>query len=76
MSTATESPRRGRPAHSNTHSGNMKRVYVTLDDYTTEFMRRLGAGNISAGIREAARVIYELKVEKDRLAQAIATPEK
>lgn len=39
----------------------MSRVQVTLDGRTVETLRRFGQGNVSAGIREAARMIEKMK---------------
>lgn len=36
-----------------------RRVQVTLDERTLEFLNVLGEGNVSKGIRLAARVAYD-----------------
>ncbi len=37
----------------------VRRVQVSLDDRTLELLKVLGNGNVSAGIRHAARVAYD-----------------
>ena len=42
------------------HPGEpMRKQAVALDEMTLRKLRVLGKGNISAGVREAARVAYE-----------------
>ncbi len=55
-------PGAGRP----TECGEpMSRVQVSLDPSTVTFMRDFGGGNVSAGIRKAARIIRESKDTPD-----------
>lgn len=51
MSETTETPAPGRPAELQ----DGKRVNVYLDAQALEIARRLGDGNVSAGIRRALR---------------------
>jgi hypothetical protein len=48
----------------------MSRVQVTLDNRTVETFRRFGQGNVSAGIREAARIIREGRAHAGRKARS------
>lgn len=45
--------------------GITARLNVSLDDQTADFLRKLGDGNLSAGIREAASRVQALKKGKD-----------
>lgn len=44
----------------NPNVGDLHRVSYSLDDMTRRRLSVLGGGNESAGVREAARVAYEL----------------
>ena len=48
----------GRPKEVDT----VKRYNITLDDKTHYTMQRLGEGNLSLGVREAARILRQLQV--------------
>lgn len=37
----------------------MRRIQVTVDEKTLEFLQILGEGNLSKGVRNAARVAYD-----------------
>jgi hypothetical protein len=49
----------GRPTEADTPTS---RINVTLDEKTAEILRGIGGGNLSAGIREAARRISACKL--------------
>jgi hypothetical protein len=53
----TEHRGRGKPA---LFGFPMKRHNVMLDDATIEVLREIGGGNISAGIRAAAAIIWAI----------------
>lgn len=42
----------------------MTRIQVTLDSATTKTLKELGIGNLSLGIREAARIIRQARITK------------
>lgn len=63
-SNMTDRPRRGgaRPnsgPKTELEGQPTKRVQVSLDDRTVELLKVVGNGNVSAGIRHAARVAYD-----------------
>ena len=45
-------------------AGYMLRREVTVDDRTVDTLRRLGAGNLSAGVRKAAGIVELLDTMK------------
>lgn len=53
--TARGGPRKGAGLASDTGGAKTERHTVTLDAGTVERMKSLGCGNLSRGIREAAR---------------------
>lgn len=70
-SPAAPEPRRGRGRPS---IGGRRQV--VLDDETVAILQRLGSGNLSAGIREAARlVLADQRAVIERLGDVVGTQE-
>lgn len=44
----------------NPYLGPLKRATVLIDDLTIEMLRVVGDGNLSEGVRRAARTAYDL----------------
>jgi len=60
VETKKGGPRKGAGAKP-LYSEAMRRFQVMLDDATAEKLKALGEGNLSAGIREAARRVMARK---------------
>lgn len=56
----------GRKAAGSLSTGFQKVRQVTLDDHTVDVLRRLGKGNLSAGVRKAAGIVRTINKEVNK----------